>query len=83
MSEGKELIGFDDPKNIAEFLQQPATKLAEFITGILISETKEWKLSAGHLIQASIKWKLFSQLMTSSKVRRRFSVHSGIDMSPA
>ena len=62
MNEGKELIKLDDPKNIVEFLQQPATKLAEFITGILISDTKDWKLSAGHLVQASIKWKLFSQL---------------------
>jgi len=62
MTESKELIKFEDPKNIVEFLQQPATKLAEFITGILVSETKDWKLSAGYLIQASIKWKLFSQL---------------------
>lgn len=62
MSIGKELINFDDPKNIAKFLQQPATKLAEFITGILISDTTDWKLSAGHIVQASIKWKLFSQL---------------------
>jgi len=62
MSEDKELIKIDDPKSMVEFLQQPATKLAEFITGMLISESKDYKLSAGHLIQASIKWKLFSQL---------------------
>lgn len=62
MNKGKELINFDDPKNIVEFLQQPAIKLGEFITGILVSDTKDWKLSAGHLVQASIKWKLFSQL---------------------
>ena len=62
MNQGKELIKLDDPQNIIEFLQQPATKLAEFITGVLVSDSKDWKLSAGHLIQASIKWKLFSQL---------------------
>ena len=62
MKKGMELIKFDDPKNLVEFLQQPAIKIAEFITGILVSETKDWKLSAGHLVQASIKWKLFSQL---------------------
>jgi len=62
MGEGKELIKFDDVKSIAEFLQQPATKMAEFLTGILVSDTKAWKLSAGHLVQASIQWKLFSQL---------------------
>ena len=62
MKKGMELIKFDDPKNLVEFLQQPAIKIAEFITGILVSETKDWKLSAGHLVQASIKWKLYSQL---------------------
>jgi len=62
MNESKELIKFDDPKSIAEFLQQPAIKIAEFITGILVSDTKYLKLSAGHLVQASIKWKLFTQL---------------------
>ena len=41
MSEGKELIKFDDVKSIAEFLQQPAVKMAEFITGILVSDTKD------------------------------------------
>lgn len=62
MNESRELIKFDDVKSIAEFLQQPATKMAEFITGILVSDTKDWKLSAGRLVQASIKWKLFSQI---------------------
>lgn len=62
MGEGKELIKFDDVKSISEFLQQPATKMAEFLTGMLISDTKDWKLSAGRLVQASIQWKLFSQL---------------------
>jgi len=40
MSERKELIKLDDVKSIAEFLQQPATKMAEFITGLLVSDTK-------------------------------------------
>ena len=47
---------------VAEFLQQPATKIAEFITGLLVSDNKDWKLSAGRLVQASIKSKLYSQL---------------------
>jgi len=62
MNKDHELIRIDDPKSLGEFLQQPAIKLGEFITGILVSESKDWKLSAGHLVQASIKWKLFSQL---------------------
>ena len=62
MPNNKELINFNDPKNIIEFLQSPAVKMAEFITGLLVSESKDYKLSAGRLVQASIKWKLFSQL---------------------
>lgn len=62
MSEDKELIKFDDAESVAKFLQQPASKIAEFITGILVSDTKDWKLSAGRLVQASIKSKLFFQL---------------------
>lgn len=62
MSESKELIKLEDAKSVAEFLKQPATKIAEFITGMLVSETKDWKLSAGRLVQASIKSKLFHQL---------------------
>lgn len=62
MNDEKDLIKLDDAKSIAEFLQQPATKIAEFITGVLISDTKDWKFSAGRIVQASIKWKLFSQL---------------------
>lgn len=57
-----DLIKFDDKKSIAEFLQQPATKMAEFLTGLLASDTTHLKLSAGRLVQASIQWKLFTQL---------------------
>lgn len=62
MNNSKELIKLDDPKNVIEFLQQPAIKMGEFITGLLVSDTKDYKLSAGHLVQASIKYKLYSQL---------------------
>ena len=62
MAYSKELIKLDDVKSVSKFLQQPATKVAEFITGILISDTKDYKLSAGRLVQASIKCKLFEQL---------------------
>jgi hypothetical protein len=62
MSDSKDLIEFNDPKSVAEFLRQPAAKIAEFITGMLVSDTKDFKLSAGRLVQASIKSKLFHQL---------------------
>ena len=45
-----------------EFLQEPTAKIAEVITGILSSETKDWKLSAGKLVQATIKGNLLTQL---------------------
>lgn len=62
MNNGKKLINLDNPKNVIEFLQQPATKIGEFITGLLVSDTKDYKLSAGHLVQASIKCDLYSQV---------------------
>ena len=62
MNKDNSLIKLDDVESVTEFLKQPGTKMAELLTGILVSDSKAWKLSAGHLIQASIKWKLFSQL---------------------
>ena len=62
MNKDNELIKIDDVKSLAEFLQQPTLKIAKFLTGILVSDSKDWKLSAGHLVQASIKSKLFTQL---------------------
>ena len=58
----KQLLKIDDIKSVAEFLQQPAVQMAEFLTGVLTSETKDLKYSAGRLIQASLQWKLYSQL---------------------
>ncbi|MBU4346247.1 MAG: hypothetical protein KKH29_02845 [Candidatus Omnitrophica bacterium] len=62
MKNNKSLIDVNDKKSIIEFLQAPAIKMAEVITGILVSDSTELKLSAGKLIQASIKFKLLSQL---------------------
>ena len=57
-----ELINFDNPKSALDFLLKSPEKIAAFITGILISDSNDWKLSAGRIVQASIKCKLFSQL---------------------
>ena len=62
MSEDKELIKLDDIESIVDFLKQPATKMAQFLTGILVSDTRDLKFSTGRLVQASIQSKLFSQL---------------------
>lgn len=75
----KELIKLDDVKSIAEFLQQPAVKMAEFLTGVLASDTKDLKYSAGRLVQASLQWKLYSYLgkeindyITKGKIKEDF-----------
>jgi adenylate kinase family enzyme len=62
VSDEKGLIKVDDVNSLIGFLRQPAVKLAEALTGILVSESKDWKLSAGRLVQASIQWKLYSQI---------------------
>lgn len=62
MEENNNLIDLDDKRSIIEFLQAPASKIAEVLTGILSSDSSGIKLSVGRLIQASIKFKLLSQL---------------------
>jgi hypothetical protein len=62
MTDEKKLLKIDNPKSIAEFLQQPASKIAELLTGILVSDSKDLKLSVGKLVQASLQSKLFLQL---------------------
>ena len=52
----------DDIKSVMQFLQQPTAKIAEALTGILASDLKDWKLSAGKIIQATIKGNLLTQL---------------------
>lgn len=63
-SQGKEnnLLKIDDAESLMKFLQEPTLKIAEAVTGILASDVKDWKLSAGKLVQATIKGKLFTQI---------------------
>jgi hypothetical protein len=62
MKKGNGLIKFDDPKSIAEFLEQPTIKISEALTGVFASEISDLKLSAGKLVQASIKGQFIKQL---------------------
>ena len=66
--EKMDLIKFDNPKNIAEFLKEPTIRMAEILTGVLVSDVDDFKLAAGHLVQASIKSKFFQQLGKELKV---------------
>jgi len=52
----------DKKKDIIELLIQPTVKIAEFLTGILVSETKDLKLSGCRIIQAVIKNNNLTQL---------------------
>lgn len=58
----RKLIKLDDAKSLMEFLREPTAKIAEVLTGILASDSRDWKLSAGRLIQATIKGNLLTQL---------------------
>lgn len=58
----KGLINVEDEKSLMRFLREPTIKIAETITGILSSEQKDWKLSAGKLVQSAIKGTLLTQL---------------------
>ncbi len=62
MSENKKLINLDNKKSVMNFLQQPTVKIAEVLTGILASDIKDYKLSAGQIVQASIKGRCLTQL---------------------
>lgn len=59
---GNEMIKLNDIRGVMEFLKQPTIKIAEALTGILASDAKDWKLSAGKIIQAAIKGNLLTQL---------------------
>lgn len=57
----KEITKFDDIKSVMQFLKQPTIKIAEALTGILTSDLKDLKLSAGKIMQAAIKGNLLTQ----------------------
>ena len=55
-------LDFKNPRSVMEFLQKPTLQIAEALTGILCSDSKDWKLSAGHIVQAIIRGDLLTQL---------------------
>lgn len=57
-----ELIPFRDPDLLSEFLNQPATKIAEAITGALSLNKSEVIMTGGRIIQGAIKGKAMKQL---------------------
>jgi hypothetical protein len=55
-------ILLENKDELARFMDQPLTAIAETITGALASGPKSWTLMTGHLVQAILKAKLFQQV---------------------
>ena len=75
MKKEESLICIDNPNSISEFLKSPIDKIAAFITGILISDSNDWKLSAGKLVQASIKSRLFKRFSKFSSFKWNIRIY--------
>lgn len=60
--EEKDIIPFQDPKALAEFLNQPEVKIAELVTGALAMGRSEAVLMGGRLIQGALKGNLMRQV---------------------
>lgn len=58
----KEILDIKDEKSLMKFLREPTIRIAEFVTGLLAAESKDWKLTAGRLLQSLIKCDLFTEL---------------------
>ena len=61
MDDIKSLIDLENPKTVTEFLQAPASKVAQFLTGFFSSAPTQWIKSAGHLVQGWISCNFFEQ----------------------
>lgn len=56
------LIKLNNIKGVMDFLREPTVKIAEALTGVLASDMSDWKLSAGKIVQATVKGNLLTQL---------------------
>jgi hypothetical protein len=64
-------LKLDSVESVGEFLRQPTLQIAEALTGILASDLKDWKLSAGKIVQSVIKGNLLTQLGREIKEYRQ------------
>jgi len=62
MKKEDKIIPYQDPKALAEFLDQPQVKIAEFVTGALSMGKSEAVLIGGRLVQGALKANLMKQL---------------------
>jgi len=56
------IINLKNKDQVVAFLKSSTVKVAEFVTGILASDSTDYKLSAGYLVQAFVKNDLLHQL---------------------
>lgn len=56
--------------DLAQFMEEPLTAIAESITGWLASGPKAWTVSAGHIVQAMLKGRLFEEVSREIKELR-------------
>lgn len=57
----------NNKEEVLAFLKQAPIQLAEVVTGILGSESAEWKMSAGRIIQSALKGNLLTCLSNELK----------------
>ena len=62
-----QIILAENKDALAQFLDEPATAIAEAITGALAAGPKAWSASAGRLVQGALKAKLFEQFSRELK----------------
>jgi thymidine kinase len=55
---------------LAKFMDQPLTAIAETITGALAAGPKDWMLRTGHIVQAILQGKLYQQVSREIKELR-------------
>lgn len=66
----REAILPENTDELAKFMDQPLTVIAQTITGALASGPKAWTLMTGHLVQGILKGKLFQQVCQEIKELR-------------
>src|SRR5258708_6599263 len=65
-----DVILSENADDLAKFMEQPLTAIAEAVTGALAAGPQAWTVSTGHIVQSLLKGKLFPQLAREIKELR-------------
>src|SRR5215470_19701469 len=55
-------ILFENAHELAKFMEQPVSAIAEVMTGWFAAGPQAWMVMTGHIVQGILKGKLFEQL---------------------